>query len=131
MKRIGILNGPLSGVIARMGHGDSILVCDAGMPAPANVLLVDLAVVPGLPAFIDVVAAIATELKIEQFTIADELIREPDTVLSALRPLLRGASERTVSHEQLKLLSRNAIAVVRTGEFTPYANVLLTSGVIF
>jgi D-ribose pyranase len=36
-----------------------------------------------------------------------------------------------VAHDALKRLSRDARAVIRTGEATPYANVVLYAGVIF
>jgi len=36
-----------------------------------------------------------------------------------------------VSHSQLKELTKNCKAVIRTGETTPYANIILQSGCIF
>jgi D-ribose pyranase len=37
----------------------------------------------------------------------------------------------TVSHDIFKHRCRTARAIVRTGEFTPYANVMLFAGVVF
>jgi D-ribose pyranase len=131
MKRVGILNGELSRLIASIGHGQTILIADAGMPRPAGVLLIDLAVTLGLPGFVDVVRAVVGEMAVEKFTIADELAASKHAVLCDVRRLLPAAEELQVSHESLKELSSNAVAFIRTGEGTPYANVLLQSGVVF
>jgi D-ribose pyranase len=131
MKKSGLLNSGLSRVVARMGHGDALLVCDAGMPRPLGVEEIDLAIVPGLPAFLDVVAAILTELQVEQYVIAQELDVLAGSVLAPLRSLLAGSRELSVPHDDVKRRSQAAIAIVRTGEVTPYANVLLLSGVTF
>lgn len=36
-----------------------------------------------------------------------------------------------ISHEDLKAMSKNARAIIRTGEYKPYANIILESGVEF
>jgi D-ribose pyranase len=52
-------------------------------------------------------------------------------IVDALRMRLRTAAESSVTHEELKQLSADAKAVVRTGEFGRFANVILYSGVDF
>jgi D-ribose pyranase len=131
MKRHGILNGELSHLIASIGHGQTVLIADAGMPRPAGVPLIDLAVTLGLPGFVDVVRAVVGEMAAEMFTVADELVASKHGLVNDLRELLPAAAELSVSHETLKELAGNAVAFIRTGEGTPYANVLLHSGVIF
>lgn len=131
MKRHGILNGELANVIASIGHGQTILIADAGMPRPPNVALIDLAITLGLPGFVDVVRAVAVEMVAEKFTVADELVASKHAVLREVRNLLKGSEELHVSHAVLKELSADAVVFVRTGEGTPYANVLLHSGVVF
>jgi D-ribose pyranase len=133
MKTRGILNGQLAEVVASIGHGQTILIADAGMPRPPGVPLIDLAVTLGLPGFLDVVRAVVGEMTVERFTIATELVDSTHPVLADLRRLLNGqkSEESTVSHQELKARSAEAIAFVRTGEATPYANVLLASGVVF
>jgi D-ribose pyranase len=131
MKRDGILNGELAQVVASIGHGQTILVADAGMPRPAGVPLIDLAITLGLPGFVDVVRAVVSEMAVEKFTLANELVASKHSVLGDLRGLLPAAEELQVSHETLKELANNAVAFIRTGEGTPYVNVLLHSGVVF
>ena len=131
MKKTGVLNHRLASVIAAMGHNDLLVVADAGLPVPPGVTCVDLAVTCGLPPLLDVVRAIAGELEIEELTVADELLARDGTLPAPLRDLFPNARVRHVPHEEFKRLTERARAVVRTGECTPYANVILASGVMF
>ncbi|MFF7485723.1 D-ribose pyranase [Streptomyces luteogriseus] len=129
MKRTGILNRHLAGALAELGHGDGVLVCDAGMPIPDGPRVVDLAFRAGVPAFAEVLDGLLAELVVEGATAAQE-VREANPEASAL---LEGRFPALdlVSHERLKELSAGARLVVRTGEARPYANVLLRCGVFF
>jgi D-ribose pyranase len=131
MKRSGILNAHLAAAIAGIGHGQTILIADAGMPRTNQVPIVDLAVVLGCPSFIYVVTAIVAECSVERYTIAEELSVSGHPVLTQLRSCLIGTPEEVVSHTDLKALSNDALIFVRTGEATPYANVLLRASVVF
>ncbi|MFC9913612.1 D-ribose pyranase [Streptomyces sp. NPDC059862] len=129
MKKAGILNRHLSGALAELGHGDGVLVCDAGMPIPGGPRVVDLAFRAGVPSFAEVLDGLLAELVIEGATAATE-VREANPAASAL--LDGHFPELTlVSHDRLKELSAGARLVVRTGEARPYANVLLRCGVFF
>jgi D-ribose pyranase len=131
VKKIGILNQSISHVIAGMGHLDMLVVGDAGLPIPAGVPRIDLAVRKGLPAFLETVEAISEELQVERIIIAEETEKVSPHIVRRLTEIFSGAELEMVSHAQLKELTRSAAAVVRTGEFTPYANVILVSGVVF
>jgi D-ribose pyranase len=131
VKKTGVLNHRLSEVIATMGHTDLLVVADAGLPIPPGVERIDLAVTAGLPPILDVACAIATELQVERIVIASELVdRNPDLV-NSITSLFPGAPMDSVPHEEFKTRSARAKAVVRTGECTPYANLILISGVTF
>ncbi|WP_320776155.1 D-ribose pyranase [Streptomyces sp. CRN 30] len=129
MKKAGILNRHLAGALAELGHGDGVLVCDAGMPIPDGPRVVDLAFRAGVPSFAEVLEGLLEELVVEGGTAATE-VREANPEASALLDARVPALE-AVPHERLKDLSRNARLVVRTGEARPYANVLLRCGVFF
>lgn len=131
MKKRGLLNAPLSQVVAQMGHGDLLVIADAGLPIPAAVQRIDLAIRPGIPAFLDVLEAILDELHVEKAVVATETKDHSPTLYSALRERLGSIPVEHVSHETFKAMTASARAVVRTGECTPYANVILVSGVIF
>ncbi|KPI01721.1 D-ribose pyranase [Actinobacteria bacterium OK074] len=129
MKKAGILNRHLAGAIAELGHGDGVLVCDAGMPIPAGPRVVDLAFRAGVPSFAEVLDGLLDELVVEGGTAAREVLDAnpaAGALISGRVPALE-----LVSHERLKELSAGARLVVRTGEAAPYANVLLRCGVFF
>ncbi|MEU2738657.1 D-ribose pyranase [Streptomyces sp. NPDC007095] len=129
MKKAGILNRHLSGALAELGHGDGVLVCDAGMPIPAGPRVVDLAFRAGVPSFAEVLDGLLEELVVEGATAARE-VRGANPEVTALLDA-RFPTLSTVSHEELKSLSAGAKLIVRTGEARPYANVLLRCGVFF
>jgi D-ribose pyranase len=131
MKKIGVLNKDISEAIAGMGHMDMLVVGDAGLPIPPGVRRIDVAIKEGLPGFLETVEAIAGELEVERFIVAEETGRVSPHIEEALIKMFSGAEVERVTHVTLKELSRSAVAVVRTGEFTPYANVILVSGVVF
>src|SRR5690606_189098 len=79
MKKTKLLNQPLSAVIAGMGHKDTLVIGDAGLPIPPYVERIDLAVSAGLPPFMEVLEAVLSELQVEEAIIAEELqTRSPD-----------------------------------------------------
>lgn len=131
MKKSGLLNARLAAIVAGMGHTDLLVIADAGLPAPPGVECVDLAVTGGVPAMLDVLRAVAGELQVERFVLAEELLARESPLPDAVRALFPDAAEDTLTHAEFKALTRNARAVVRTGEFTPYANVVLAAGVVF
>ena len=111
-----------------MGHTDTLVISDAGLPVPAGVERVDLAVTRGLPRLLEIVRVVAAELQVERITLAEELDPALAAELAAIFPT---AAINRVPHERFKMLTERATAVVRTGEMTPYANIILTSGVTF
>jgi D-ribose pyranase len=131
MKKQGLLHAELARIVAGMGHGDLLVIGDAGLPAPPSIPCVDLAVRCGLPPMLDVARVVADELQVEALTVADELLARDDPLPAALRELFPDARFDHVTHDALKGMSARAQAVVRTGECTPYHNVVLTAGVVF
>jgi len=129
MKRTGILNAELNFQLAKLGHTDTVVVADCGLPRPRGVPVIDLAVVFGVPSFEQVLAALAEEIVVEAAVLATETTDRNPGVAALVRTLF-GPPE-TVSHERLKELSGEARLIIRTGEATPYANVILRCGVPF
>ncbi|MEV5954376.1 D-ribose pyranase [Streptomyces sp. NPDC051987] len=129
MKRAGILNRHLAGALAELGHGDGVLVCDAGMPVPRGPRVVDLAFRAGVPSFAEVLEGLLAELVVEGATAAAEVCEANPAAAALLAGHFPDLA--LVPHERLKALSGDARLVVRTGEARPYANVLLRCGVFF
>jgi D-ribose pyranase len=127
------LNAQLSRVISEMGHTDQLVVTDAGLPIPAGVERVDLAVRENLPRFLELLDTVLEELAIEGALISEEIKTHSPEMLEQLTARLsaHGVTPAFVPHEDFKAAATGARAAVRSGEFTPYANVLLTAGVVY
>jgi len=132
VKRTALLHAELSQVIAALGHGDMLVIGDAGLPIPDGPRRIDLALTPGIPRVADVLKVVLSEMQVERALIAREAIGQlPVGQLPAWCEGQLTALPETVSHEELKRLSARAKAVIRTGECTPYANIVLYAGVTF
>lgn len=132
MKKTDLLNSALSRLVATLGHGDMVVVTDAGMPAPhgSGVEIIDLALTPGVPDFATTVRVLLSEMQVEAHVLANETLARNHAWLAS-DWMGRIGSRQVVTHEALKQMSHRARAVVRTGECTPYANLILVAGVTF
>jgi D-ribose pyranase len=133
MKKQGILNSDISRVLSYMGHTDCIAVGDCGLPIPDEVERIDLALEFGVPSFMDVLRVITKDMKVEKIVLAEEIREQNPKVLGEIKELFAGQELENVfvSHTELKKQTRECKAVIRTGETTPYANIILQSGCIF
>jgi D-ribose pyranase len=131
MKKTGILNKDISEVIASMGHLEILTVCDAGLPIPESVKRIDLAVTQGIPRFLDVITAIEKELFVQQIIITNELKETNPEFDEKIRSIFQNVEITYITHTEFKELSLKSKAIVRTCEFTPYANLMFVSGVVF
>lgn len=131
MKKTQLLHPALSERIASMGHQDRLVIADAGLPIPQEATRIDLALTPGVPGFLETLKVILSELHVEGAIIAEEMVDVSPGLLEEIKKLLPGIQLTQVSHETLKEYTASVHAVVRTGEFTSYANIILISGVDF
>ena len=137
MKKHGILNSEISKVLSDMGHTDRICIGDCGLPIPEGPKKIDLALKMGQPSFMEVLREIAKDMKIEKIILAEEMKeKNPDQLKDVLYLFLNPETEPNpetdfVSHEELKRLSKECKAVIRTGEVTPYSNIILQSACLF
>ncbi|WP_035052881.1 D-ribose pyranase [Andreprevotia chitinilytica] len=132
MKKYGHLNRDISRVLASMGHTDSIVIADCGLPVPAGVECIDLTLQIGEPGFLHVLDTVLADFQLERAVFASEAQTHNQAVLARATALeRRSTAVEFVPHEEFKALTHKAKAIIRTGEATPYANVVLYSGVIF
>jgi D-ribose pyranase len=131
MKKRGILNAQLAGYIAALGHKDLFMIGDAGMPIPPGVPIVDLILTAGVPTFEQTLDAVLDEACVEGYTIAEEIIENNPRLLTYIREKLPDAEETMITHTELKQMSAGIKFAVRTGEFSPYPNIILRAGVAF
>ena len=133
MKRNGILNSDISRVLSYMGHTDWIAIGDCGLPIPDEVERIDLALTFGEPGFMRTLEIVAGDMKVEKIILAEEIKEQNPEVLNQVEEYFSGQSVEVefVSHTELKAKTHDCKAVIRTGEITPYANIILQSGCIF
>lgn len=131
MKKNGILNSEISKVLSDMGHTDYICIGDCGLPVPEGVKKIDLALKIGTPSFIEVLEEIKKDMVIEKIILADEIKEKNKTMLTNISLILPTQETDFMSHEDFKKMLKNTKAVIRTGEATPYSNIILISGVSF
>lgn len=135
MKKTGIINADISRVLSYMGHTDTIAVGDCGLPIPDETERIDLAVTFGNPGFMEVLKAVVSDMKVEKIVLASEIKEKNREILSQIEELFgdleTGFGIEFVPHDELKKKTKQCKAVIRTGETTPYANIILQSGCIF
>ena len=131
MKKTGILNQNILNVMGSLGHTDRIVVCDVGLPIDKNVQRIDLAVTKGVVKFMDVLKPLLEELVVEKIILAREIVAKSPAMHQEIVALTKGIPVELVSHEEFKRLTKDAKAIIRTGECTPYTNIILQSGVNF
>jgi D-ribose pyranase len=131
MKKTLLLHAELSHLIATLGHGDLVVIADAGLPVPPGTRCIDLALTRGVPSFEQVLDAVLSEMQVERADYAVEMSTHSPQCEAVLYSRLGGTGLRSIPHDDLKQRSGTARAIVRTGEYTPYANVILYAGVVF
>ncbi|MEA4811853.1 MAG: D-ribose pyranase [Anaerolineaceae bacterium] len=131
MKNTTIINSDLISVMAQMGHRDELVLCDCGLPIPAGTRRIDLALTKGVPGFLPALDAILAELEVEEVIMAEEMKAASPAMHEAIVNKLQGVKLGYVSHEIFKQRSASAKACVRTGECTPYANLILIAASLF
>lgn len=131
MKKRGVLHAELSRCIAALGHKDLFMIGDAGMLIPPGVEVIDLAVTAGVPTFRQVLDAVLTEAEVEGYYLADEIRTNNEELHAYLQQKLKDVPAEYMPHDVLKAFSAKAKFAIRTGEFSPYPNVILRAGVVF
>jgi len=130
MKKSVMLNRKLSEVIASMGHTDRLIICDAGFPIPNDANVVDLAITMDIPDIETVLKIIEQELIAEQIYIAEDVITHNEPLYKSIEKIYKGVTIEGISHERiLNEEARNAKAIVRTGAYNPWGNIVIQSGV--
>ncbi|MTH47787.1 D-ribose pyranase [Intestinirhabdus alba] len=139
MKKGTVLNSEISSIISRLGHTDTLVVCDAGLPVPNGTSRIDMALTQGIPSFMQVVEVVTQEMQVEAAILAQEIKQHNPRLHAALLDYLALLEQRQgntieisyVSHQQFKQQTADSQAVIRSGECSPYANIILCAGVTF
>ncbi|MDR5760534.1 D-ribose pyranase [Caballeronia sp. LZ035] len=130
MKRSGILNQQLSEAIASMGHGQIMMIVDAGFPIPRDAWRIDLAIGANLPTLEQLYALIAPELIVEKVMFASEVKEHNHPLYASLTRWFDERDFSPVSYEEtVGPLAHSAKVIVRSGALDPWGNIALVAGV--
>ncbi|MGC6177975.1 D-ribose pyranase [Lacrimispora sp. 38-1] len=129
MLKTGILHPQLSRIMAEIRHMDMLVIADAGLPVPKGVERVDLGWKQGSPTYLEVLEEIEKYMVTEKAVFAEEaLVVSGELHKKALALLPEGIPVEYIPHSELKKMTEGAKAIILTGEFTGYTNVILISG---
>lgn len=129
MYKTGILNSEISKVLSDLGHTDRIVIADCGLPIPKDVRKIDLALSFGVPSFESVYELVLEHMAVQKMIFAEEIKSDNPELFKKVNQ--SDVEKEYVSHEKFKEMTRNTVAIIRTGEATPFANVILESDVLF
>lgn len=131
MKRDRLLNREIVAEVAALGHTEYFCIADCGLPVPKGVKVIDISITAGKPTFLEVLDAVTEELVVESIILAEEIDDRNKALSEQMNARFGQMPIRKVPHEDFKKLTQNAKCIVRTGETTSYANVILIGGVNF
>ena len=129
MKKGGMLNRQIDSALNRQGHMDLMIVADAGFPCPDHVELIDIALSEGVPSVPDVLAELRKVHSVEKIIIANETAdHNPSYFQKVSKAFGDDVEVQVITHAEFKERSHHVKTIVRTGDFTAWANVMLVSG---
>lgn len=131
MKKDGLLNPQILSAIAAIGHTEYLVIADAGLPVPSGIPVIDISLIRGIPDFGVVLCSVIDEMVVESFIVAEEMADKSQDTYGTVIEALPQVPFRCIAHEEFKEIAAKAKAVIRTGETTPYANIILVAGVNF
>ncbi len=128
MKKTGIINGSISNVIAHLRHTDMLTVSDAGLPVPGTTQCIDLSLKPGVPGFLETLEVILVEMFVEKAYVSEDILIKSPQIYTGIQELVGDIAIESLQHSDFKELSGSSKAIIRTAEFTPFANIILVAG---
>jgi len=125
------INPELAAVLAQTGHTDMLCVTDAGFPIPITTKRIDLAWEKGKAGWLEVCELMKEEMIIEKIYLAEDIKLISSDMYDEFTKLFADVPIEFISHSELKKASKEARAVIRTGEYTSYCNCIFVAGVAF
>jgi len=139
MKKGKLINNEISHLISKLGHTDGITIGDCGLPIPDHVKRIDLAITLGVPDFLTVLDTVVSEQWVEEIILAEEIENHSKEMYGEIIERIKSLEVEQgntikiikIPHEEFKNETKETKAVIRTGEYKPYVNIILKSGVVF
>lgn len=129
MNETGIVNRDIAAALSKQGHGDLMMVVDAGFAIPQGVEVIDISLSENIPMVIDVLAELRKFFSVEKLIIARQTKDVSPTLFRKISESFGENMEvEIIDHSVLKKISRDVKTVIRTGDFTAFGNVIIVSG---
>ena len=129
MKEVGVINRGIAVAIAKQGHGDLLMISDAGFAIPLGVEVIDLSLEENKPMVMEVLAMLRKYFSVEKIFMANQTRAISQTLFANIsKSFGEGVNIETVEHTAIREMSKTVKTVIRTGDFTAYGNVILVSG---
>ncbi len=132
MKKGKILNSGLSSLIGNVAHGDLVIISDAGLAVPKGTERIDLAIERNMPNICHILKLLQEELIVEKVQITNECKVNNRPHYDDVRAIYENEDVIFEDIDHSLLISKlvyKAKAVVRTGSFCPYGNVVIYPGI--
>lgn len=128
MLKSGILNPNINSLLSRVRHTNTLVISDRGFPFWPQIETIDISLIDDLPRVLDVLNAIRANFKVGNAFMANEFrtVNTPQTCANFERAL-EGVSLTYEPHIEFKKRVPHAIGLIRTGDTTQYANMILES----
>lgn len=128
MIKDGILNPHILSLLSRVRHTNTVVIADRGFPFWPQIETVDISLVDGIPTVLQVLAAVRQNFAVGGAFMAGEfLANNGKAARSAFSKAFEGVPLMHEPHVEFKKRVPNAIGIIRTGDRTQYANVILLS----
>ena len=128
MLKTGILNPHINALLSRVRHTNTLVIADRGFPFWPLIETVDISLVDDIPTVLDLLQAIRPNFQIGKAWMAQEFVKQNNArTRSAFTDALRGITVAHEPHGEFKKRVPHAIGLIRTGDTTQYANVILES----
>jgi D-ribose pyranase len=129
MRETGIVNRDICDILSTLGHTDEVIVCDAGFAIPLGVRTIDISLAENKPTVPEVLAELKKHFSVEKLVISEETKKVVPTRFKELtKSFGKGVAVEIISQNEIRARARGVKAVIRTGDFTAYSNILLVSG---
>lgn len=130
MKRGKILNKKLNTAIADMGHGEMLIVCDAGMKIPSDAQRIDLALTEGIPEIEQVIELLVEDFCYERVIVTEDLPVYNEPLYKKIKDICDRCEIEAIPYDEfMNTLPQKAKYIVRTGSFSPYGDIALVSAI--
>jgi len=125
----GILNPHILSLLARVRHTNALVIADRGFPFWPHIETIDISLLDNIPTVLQVLMAVRGNFHATQAFMAGEFAQHnTPAARKTFAKALAGVPTTFEPHIQFKLRVPNAIGLIRTGDTTQYANMILISG---